>query len=108
MESESVYGRTKKRIGEFEWSNQELVGFCVEPMMRATANLRVVWWLWFVVVKLESTMAEVESIIRAVEISGTVNLRVVWWLWFVGRENLRVRRERVVGNSVRGAEGERA
>ena len=31
--------------------------------------------------------------------SGAANLRMVWWLWFVGRE-------RVMGNSMRGTEGE--
>ena len=36
VESETVYGQTgkkKKKIYGFEWSNQELVGRGVEPMM---------------------------------------------------------------------------
>ena len=33
MELKTVYGLTKKRIGGFEWSNQESMGRGVEPTM---------------------------------------------------------------------------
>ena len=35
VESETVYGRTEKRIDGFEWSNEESVGRGVELKMRA-------------------------------------------------------------------------
>ena len=33
-----MYSRTEKRIGGFEWSNQELVGGGVEPTIRAAGD----------------------------------------------------------------------
>ena len=38
VESETVYGRTEKRIDGFEWSNQESVGRGVELTMRAIGD----------------------------------------------------------------------
>ena len=50
MESETVYGWTKKRTDGFEWSNQESVGRGVEPTMAEA----------------EPTMAEAELTMREI------------------------------------------